>query len=135
MIRYIIASVLAGCLFGFMDGLIHANPLAQKLYEVYKPMAKTSIPIYKGIAIDLFYGFAMAGIFLLLYPSLPGKSGMMKGIGFAALTWFFRVVMSVAGEWVAFNIPAKTLLYTLLTGWLEMLVLGVLYGMILQPPK
>ena len=38
MIRYIIVSIASGVLFGAMDGLINANPLAQRLYEVYKPI-------------------------------------------------------------------------------------------------
>jgi ethanolamine ammonia-lyase large subunit len=38
MNRYIIiVSIASGILFGVMDGLINANPLAQRLYEVYKP--------------------------------------------------------------------------------------------------
>ena len=43
MIRYIIVSIVSGLLFGALDGLVNANPLAQRLYEVYKPIAKTSI--------------------------------------------------------------------------------------------
>jgi hypothetical protein len=32
-----------------------------------------------------------------------------------------------------FTVPAKTLLYTLATGFGEMLVLGMLYGLTLKP--
>jgi hypothetical protein len=45
MIRYIIISLASGVLFGAMDGLINANPLAQRLYQVFKPVAKTSINV------------------------------------------------------------------------------------------
>ena len=41
--------------------------------------------------------------------------------------------MAVASTWMMFNIPAQTLFYQLLTGLGEMLVLGVLYGLTLQP--
>jgi hypothetical protein len=133
MIRYIIVSVVGGILFGVMDGLINANPLAQKLYKVYKPIAKTSINVPAGIVIDLVYGFIMAGIFLILYTSLPGELGIIKGISFAFLAWFFRVVMHVASQWMMFNVPIRALLYTLLTGICEMLVLGILYGLTLIP--
>ncbi len=37
MIRYIIVSVVSGVLFGILDGVINANSLAQRLFEVYKP--------------------------------------------------------------------------------------------------
>jgi len=35
---YLIVSIASGILFGIMDGVINANPLAQKLYEVISPL-------------------------------------------------------------------------------------------------
>ena len=133
MIRYIIVSLISGVLFGTMDGLINANPYAQRLFEVYKPIAKTSVNMGAGIVIDLFYGFILAGIFLLLFKSLPGETGLMKGISFAFLIWFFRVVMSVTSQWMMFTVPTNTLIYSLLAGLGEMLVLGIFYGLTLKP--
>ena len=133
MIGYILVSIISGILFGVLDGVINANPLAQKLYEVYKPIAKTSINPLAGIMIDLVYGFVMAGVFLLLYKSLPGETGLVKGVSFACLVWFFRVVMYTASQWVMFNVPVEALLYSLVTGLGEMLILGVLYGLTLKP--
>ena len=133
MIRYIIVSVVSGILFGTLDGVINANPLAQRLYEVYKPIARTSINPLAGIMIDLVYGFVMAGVFLLLYKSLPGEAGLVKGVSFGFLVWFFRVVMYAASQWVMFNVPVEALLYSLVTGLGEMLILGVLYGLTLKP--
>jgi hypothetical protein len=133
MITYIIVSIISGVLFGVLDGLINVNPLAQSLYEVYKPIAKTSINALAGITIDLIYGFVMAGVFLLLYQSLPGEVGLVKGVCFAMIIWFFRVVMYVASQWVMFNVPVNALLYTLVTGLGEMLILGILYGLTLKP--
>ena len=133
MIAYIIVSIISGILFGVLDGVINANPLAQRLYQVYKPIAKTSINPLAGIMIDLVYGFVMAGVFLLLYQILPGETGLVKGMSFAFLVWFFRVVMYTASQWVMFNIPIEALLYSLVTGLGEMLILGVLYGLTLKP--
>jgi len=133
MVRYIIVSIVSGVLFVAMDGLINANPLGQRLYEVYKPIAKTSINFPAGVVIDIVYGFVMAGVFLLLYRSLPGETVLLKGINFAFLVWFFRVVMSVASGWMMFNVPVGVLLYTLVTGLGEMLILGILYGLTLKP--
>ena len=133
MIEYIIISVISGILFGLLDGVINANPLAQRLYEVYKPIARTSINPLAGILIDLVYGFVMAGVFLLLYESLPGGTGLVKGVSFALLAWFFRVVMYAASQWVMFNVPVEALLYSLVTGLGEMLILGMLYGLTLKP--
>lgn len=132
MINFISVSIASGILFGIMDGVINANPLAQRLYEVYKPIARTSFNAPAGIAIDLAYGFIMAGMFLLLYRGLPGDTGWVKGLSFAVLAWTFRVVMSAASQWMMFNIPAKTLMYSLITGLGEMLILGILYGLTLR---
>ena len=133
MIGYIVVSVVSGILFGILDGVINANPLAQRLYAVYKPIARTSVNPLAGIVIDLVYGFIMAAVFLLLYNSLPGEIGLVKGVSFAFLAWFFRVAMSAASQWVMFNVPVKALLYSLVAGFGEMLILGVLYGLTLKP--
>jgi len=133
MTNYIIFSIISGILFGIMDGIINANPLAQKMYKVFTPIARKSINPIGGILIDLVYGFAMAGIFLLLYTSLPGASGILKGLCYALGVWFFRVVMQVAGQWMMFTVPVRTLAYTLVTGLGEMAVLGILYGLTLRP--
>lgn len=135
MTRYVLISIVSGILFGILDGLINANPLAQRLYEFFKPIAKTSVNPIAGIAIDLVYGFVLAGLFLVLYSSLPGESGIVKGISFSLMVWFFRVVMYVASQWMMFNVPVATLLYTIAAGLIEMLILGILYGLALQPSK
>ena len=135
MTSYIIVSVISGILFGILDGLINANPIANKLYEVYKPIAKPSVNFLAGMIIDLAFGFILAALFLLVYPSLPGEVGFVKGVSFALMVWFFRVVMSVASQWMMFTVPLKALLYTLLAGLSEMLILGILYGLALQPAK
>ncbi|HSB01553.1 MAG TPA: DUF6789 family protein [Anaerolineales bacterium] len=133
MIRYIIVSIVSGILFGTLDGVINANPLAQRLYEAYKPIARSSVNALAGIAIDVVYGFILAAVFLLLYKSLPGETGWVKGVSFAFLAWFLRVAMSVASQWMMFNLPGNLLGYTLITGLGEMLILGLLYGLTLRP--
>ncbi len=133
MIAFIIVSVISGILFGILDGVINANPLAQRLYAVYKPIARTTINPLAGIVIDLVYGFIMAAVFLLLYKSLPGENGLVKGVSFAFLVWFFRVVMYSTSQWVMFKVPIETLVYSLVAGLGEMLILGVLYGLTLKP--
>jgi hypothetical protein len=133
MVTYVIVALASGILFGVLDAVIHANPLAVRLFQAYKPIARESLNPVAGIAIDLAFGFVMAGVFLLLYESLPGSSGLLKGVSFALMVWFFRVVMSAASQWMMFRIPARTLWYSLASGLAEMLALGVLYGLALRP--
>jgi hypothetical protein len=132
MARFVITAVLSGILFGTMDGFIHGNPYAAKLMECYKPIAKQTINIPAGLIIDLLYGFVISGIFLFISPVLPTEIGIIKGITYGLGMWFFRVVMGVISNWMMFNIPVKTLIYTLLTGLIEMIILGALNGLILK---
>jgi hypothetical protein len=130
MTTYIIVSITTGILFGIMDAILNANPYAQKLLKAYQPIAKKTINAPAGITIDLIYGFTMAAIYLLISPTLPG-SNLTKGITYALILWFFRVVMSTATTWMTLKIPTTTLIYTLITGLLEMLTLGIIYGIFL----
>jgi hypothetical protein len=135
MTSYIIVSVVSGILFGILDGLINANPIANKLFEVYKPIARTSLNFVAGIIIDLAYGFILAALFILLYPVLPGATGVVKGLSFGLMAWFLRVVMSVASQWMMYKVPLNALVYSLFTGLVEMLILGIIYGLTLQPAQ
>lgn len=133
IVRYVLVGITSGLLFGIMDGLINANPIAERLYEFNLPIRRTSVDVIAGVAIDLAYGFILMAVFLILYRSLPGRVGLVKGVSFALLVWFLRVVMCDASQWVILNVPVAALLYGVLTGLGEMLVLGVLYGATLRP--
>ena len=132
MIRFIIASLLTGLLFGTMDGLINANPYAVKLMECFKPIAKQSVNVPAGILIDLAYGFIISGIFFAVFPVLPSESGIIKGLMYGLGIWFFRVFMGVISNGMMFNIPFKTLVYMALAGLVEMLMLGMINGLIIK---
>jgi len=133
MVRYLIVAAGSGVLFALLDGVLNANPLAVRLKAVYKPIARTSVNMAAGIIIDLAYGFILAGMFLLLFHCLPGQAGLVKGLSFAAGIWFLRVVMSAASDWMIFDVPLKTIAYAVVAGLLEILALGVLYGLTLSP--
>jgi hypothetical protein len=132
MARFVIASILTGLLFGTMDGLIYGNPYAAKLMECFKPIAKKSFNVPAGLVIDLLYGFVISGIFIIVMPALPTEIGIVKGLVYGFGIWFFRVVMGVISNWIMFNVPVKTLIYMLLTGLIEMVILGIINGLILK---
>jgi hypothetical protein len=115
-----------------MDGLINGNPYAVKHMECYKPIAKKTINVPAGLLIDILYGFVISGIFLIIWPSLPTEIGIIKGLTYGLGMWFFRVLMRVISDWMMFNIPLKTLFYFLLAGLIEMIILGILNGLILK---
>jgi hypothetical protein len=131
--RYILVSTIGGVLFVVLDTLLNANPLAMELYAVFQPISRSEINVPAGVFIDLAYGFILAALFLLLYRSLPGTSDIAKGISFAFMLWFLRVVMSALSQWMMVVVPVPLLLYLLGTGLFEMLVLGIFYGATLRP--
>jgi hypothetical protein len=133
MVRYSVVGAASGLALAITDAFIYANPIAQRLYAVFQPLARPAVDPVRGTLIDIAYGFIMAGLFTSLYAALPG-GGVVKGLSFGAMVWFFRVVMSVAGQWVTLNLPGETLLYTAATGLVQMLLVGALYGITLRGP-
>lgn len=125
MLRYFVVSISSGLILGFLDGLINANPYAQKLFEVYKPIAKSSVNIVLGFGIDILYGFVMTGLFFLLYKSLPGQTAILKGLSYGLIVAFFSVVMHVFSQLVMFKVSANALIYMFLTGLLEILIVSI----------
>ncbi len=130
--RYIIVSWVCGIVYWILDGVINWNPYAIKLFEIYRNNIKTSFSIQKSLFVYLIYGFAMAGIFKVLYKSLPGKNGVMKGVSFALIAWFFRGFIAVMSQWLLYSIPFNTLGYVAISGLVEALLLGMLLGLTLK---
>ena len=131
MIKFLLKSLLVGVIFGILDGLMHANPIAENLYDIYEPISRDSINVTAGIIIDIVYGFILCGVFLLLYKSLPGV-GIVKGFGYGVLMWIFRVMMYAITQWMMFTIPMGTILYMILAGLFEMLIIGGLIGILFK---
>ena len=132
MLRFVVTSTLGGLILGVLDGIINANPYAQKLFEAYKPIAKTSVNIVLGFGIDILYGFVMAGLFLLLYKSLPGQTALLKGVSYGLIVSFFSVVMHVFSQLMMFKVPANALVYMFLTGLAEMVLISVFFALMLK---
>lgn len=132
MLRFVVVSVFGGIFLGFLDGLINANPYAQKLYDVYKPIARSSVNIVLGFGIDILYSFVMAGLFLLLYKSLPGTTSVIKGLSFGLIVSFFSVATHVFSQLVMFKVPANALVYMFLTGLAQMLIVSIYLSLTLK---
>jgi hypothetical protein len=134
MLRQLFVGLIAGVLFLILDGLLNANPLAQRLYAVYQPIARPSVNALAGSAIDLAYGVILVALFQTLWPALPGRPSLLKGLSFGLIVWFLRVVMRVAGEWVTTTVPTSTHAYTLVAGLLQVLLVVSLIALLLPQP-
>jgi hypothetical protein len=128
MTTYLIVGLASGIIFVLLDFVLNGNPLARRLSEPYAPIARKGIRLIAPVVIDLLYGLAMAGIFLLLRPALPGGRVVGAGISFGLIAWFFRVLMSAISQWVMFDLPLTTHFYSIAAGLLEMMALGLFYG-------
>ncbi len=129
--RFIVVGASSGLIFAVLDGILNANPLAQRLYAVFKPLARPSVNALAGAGIDVMYGFILAALFLTLRPSLPG-SPLVQGISFGLIVWFLRVLMGALGQWVMFAIPPATVAYTVAAGLVQAVLIGLFYGATLK---
>ncbi len=132
MVRVLTTGIGVGIVFAVLDGLANANPVAQRLYSVYRPISRQSINAPLGLLFDIISGVVMAMLFGALAPALPGGP-ISKGLAFGVIAWFFRVAMGVAAQAVMFNIPVSALIYFLFSGFAEMVILGSLCGVALRP--
>lgn len=79
MVRYIVVSVAGGLILGLLDGLINANPYAQKLFEAYKPIAKSSVNIFWGLGLTFFTGLSWREYFFSSTQVCRGRQRFSKG--------------------------------------------------------
>jgi hypothetical protein len=134
MLRVVGVGLAAGLAFLISDAVLNANPLAQRLYAAYGPIARSSVHVLAGSRIELAYGMILAALFVTLGPGLPGETGLAKGLSFGAMVWFLRVVMRVASEWVTTTVPASAHVYTLLGGLVQILLVCTLIALLLPRP-
>ena len=131
VVRIAAVGLSAGLIFATADALLNANPLAVRLYELYRPIARESVNAPLGLAFDMISGLVMGTRFVILAPALPGGS-LIKGIEFGLIAWFFRVAMQSASQLVMLRISGAAVVYGLSSGLAEMVVLGMFYGALLK---
>jgi len=67
--RILAVGLAAGLMFAVMDGLINANPTAQRLYAFYRPIVRESVNAPLGVLFDLVSG------------NRDGEAGVSRGVG------------------------------------------------------
>ncbi len=134
MLRVVVVGLAAGVALLVTDAILNANPLAQRLYAAYGPIARSSVNAVAGSLIDLAYGLILAVLFVTLWASLPGETGLVKGLSFGLMVWFLRVVMRVASDWVTTTVPPSTHAYALVGGLVQILLVTALIAVLLPRP-
>ena len=73
--RILAVGLAAGLMFAVMDGLINANPTAQRLYAFYRPIVRESVNAPLGVLFDLVSG-NRDGDFIR-----GSQAGVSRGVG------------------------------------------------------
>ncbi len=131
MLRVVLVGLAAGVALLITDAVLNANPLAQRLYAAYRPIARHGVNAFAGSLIDLAYGVILAVLFVILWPCLPGETGLVKGLSFGVTVWFLRVVMRVTSDWMTTTVPASAHVYTLVVGLVQVLLVSTLIAVLL----
>lgn len=128
--RIVIGGIFIGLLLlisGVVAGFFSVSVFKMPIFVSDSTLWRQEFSPYLSVSLDIIYGIILAGLFNLLYISIPGE-GIMKGISFGLIIWFFKTVMAMGSIRVMFNVSDKVLLYWTFSGLLEMLVIGTILG-------
>jgi hypothetical protein len=112
-------------LFGVAGGWIVAQISGQPVDQPTGIEAKMGL----GLLFELVNGFLLAAIYAVIYRCLPGQ-GWVKGISYGLLVWALRVVMWAFSTYVMTELSPLLIAVTVVTGLVEVLVLGVVIAAI-----
>lgn len=132
-LRILWVGLIVGVAFVLLDFAFNANPLAAKALAFYEPIARGQFLMSLGIAADMISGLVLVFFFALLFPALPSSSGILKGLVFGLIVAYLRVVMNTVASYAMFSMPTGAFFYVLVSGILEMTVLGFLAGLLYRP--
>jgi hypothetical protein len=132
--RLIVAGIAASVLFlvldmmlGAVGGLITANVFGVPFEQPPGIEAKIKF----GLLFELINGFMLALIYAVIYRCLPGR-GWQKGISYGLIVWGLRVVMWAFSTFMMTGMPLALIAVTVVTGLIEVLILGVVIAAIYQ---
>lgn len=140
MRTYIFVIIWSVFLVIFMEDVLIAKllsdaiPFFESHEKALKPFETRDVTEVIAVGILVFKLFIMSGLFILLYPSLWGNSGVVKGLFYGSMLWFFLVVMPFTHpKSLKYDISIGGILYIFFLFLVMFLLLGLLYGLILKP--
>jgi hypothetical protein len=135
--RLVVAGIVASVLFLVLDaalgtagGFIGAEAFDLPFEQPPGIEAKMKF----GLIFELINGFMLAVIYAVIYPSLPGR-GWKKGISYGLLVWGLRVVMGAFSTYMMTDMPPILIAITVVTGLIEVMVLGIVIAAIYKAPE
>lgn len=128
LVAGIVASVLflvLDAIFGMIGGLIGAQVFGLPFDQPPGIEAKMTF----GLIFELINGFMLALIYAIIHSGLPGQ-GWKKGISYGLIVWGLRVVMWAFSTYMMTDMPPVLIAITVVTGLIEVLILGVVIAAI-----
>ncbi|MFH1784658.1 MAG: hypothetical protein ABH868_07220 [bacterium] len=128
--RIIVGGIFIGLLLlfsGVMSGFLSVSVFKLPIFVCDSTLWHQQFNPALSVFLDIIYGIILAGLFNLLYMSIPGE-GLMKGISFGLIVWFFKVVMAMGSIRVMFDVSNKILMYWTFAGLVEMMIIGSVLG-------
>jgi len=126
--------IITGVLFSVFDMLIAMS--TSPIFSPYSdlPIWKTPPNLLAGVIFDLINGFILAGIYTIIYNGIPGF-GWRKGLNYGVFVGLFRVLMSSFSTIVMYNIPLTLVVTSLITGYIEIIILCVILAAVYEKLK
>jgi len=130
--RLVIAGVAASVFFlvldaalGMAGGLIGARVFGLPFEQPPGMEGKMMI----SLIFELINGFMLAVIYAVIHRSLPGR-GWRKGLSYGLIVWGLRVVMWAFSTYMMTDMAPVLIAITVMTGLVEVLILGVVIAAI-----
>ena len=130
-VKIVVCGIVIGVLFVIFNMLIAIS--TSPIFSPYSdlPIWKTPPNILAGIIFDLINGFILVAVYMTLYVGIPGF-GWKKGLNYGIIVGLFRVVMMTFSTIVMYNIPMVLVIASLITGYIEIVILCIILAVIYQ---
>jgi len=107
--------------------------LTSPIFSAYSSLSiwQTPLNITAGMIFDIVNGFILVLVFTFIYDGIRGK-GWKKGLNYGIIVGLFRVLMSTFSSIVMYNIPLILNITTLITGFVEVLLLCITLSIVYE---
>ena len=133
--RFLLAGIASSVLFAVLDmafgmlgGLVSSKLFGLPAAQPADFEKKTRL----ALLFEVINGFMLALIYALIQTSLPGQ-GWVKGISYGLIVWGLRVVMWAFSTYVMTDMAPITIGINVVSGLVEVLILGVVIAALYGP--
>jgi len=132
--KILACGIITGVLFSLSDMLIAIS--TSPIFSPYSdlPIWKTPPNILAGLIFDLINGFILAVVYTIVYNGIPGF-GWKKGLNYGIFVGLFRVLMSSFSTIVMYSVPLTLVITSLITGYVEIIILCVILAAVYEKLK